>query len=217
MTSLLHLFKYVKKSTLEYSPMVIKLLLLYCVAFFVGVGHVIANPSRWRQVELFGGLGNQKKLLRGQVSFLTWIFHWSMIFDFIETLRYMWKWSDADCTDNCQWKLYAKLHVPACVINGVVVMNHLHRDRLVALKVLHPMLVFVSSVATLLGSYAILKRNGWSMFANEKNVERKRRLCSSSILIPERDTQEEDFDMMYSLKSIIAGAALAFISTHFTS
>ncbi len=196
--------------------MVIKVLLLYCATCFVGMGHFIANPLSWHQVELFGGLGKQKKLLPGQVSFLTWIFHWSMIVDFIEILRYMWRWGDADCTDNCKWKLYAKLHVPACVINGVVVMNHLHRDRLVALKVLHPMLVFASSVATLLGSYAILKRNGWSMFADKKNVKRKRRL--SSILIPERDhIKMKDWDMMHTLKSIVVGAFLAFISTHLSN
>lgn len=197
--------------------MAIKVLLLYCVAFFVGIGHFIADPSRWHQVELFGGLGNQKQLLPGQVSFLTWVFHWSMIVDFIEMLRYMCRWGDADCTDNCQWKLFARLHVPACVINGVVVMNHLHRDRLVTLKVLHPMLVFVSSVATLLGSYEILKRNGWSMFADEKTVKRKRRL--SSIFIPaKRDhIKMKDFDMIYTLKSIAVGSALAFISTHFAT
>ena len=204
---------------LEYSPFVIKVLLLYCSALFVGIGHFISNPSSWHQVELFGGLGLGKKqtLLQGEVSFLTWIFHWSMIVDFFVLLRYMWRWGDADCTNNCKWKLYAQLHLPACIINGIVVMNHLHRDRLVALKVLHPVLVFISSVATLFGSYTIVKENGWDMFTDEKNYDNKRRSSLSSTLVKrDRRSKKEEWDMIYTLKSIALGATMAFISTRFT-
>jgi hypothetical protein len=192
--------------------MAIKLLLLFCSTFFVGIGHYFANPSSWHDVELFGGLGNKKPLLPGEVSFLTWIFHWSMMFDFLALLQYMWRWGDADCTNNYKWKLYALLHAPACIINGVVVMNHLHRDRLVALKTLHPVLVFISSVATLLGSYTIVKDNGWSML-NE------RKMRWSGILVPaERDghIKNRDWDMKYTLESIAVGAALTFVSSHVT-
>ena len=198
----------------------IKILLLYCSALFVGIGHFLSNPSSWYQVQLFGGvLGKKQTLLPGEVSFLTWIFHWSMIVDFFVLLRYMWRLGDPDCTNNCKWKQYAQLHVFACIINGIVVMNHLHRDRLVALKVLHPVLVFTSSVATLLGSYTIVKENGWGLFTNEKNsYDNKRKNRLSSILIAKRDrrSKKEDWDINYTLKSISVGAAIAFISTRFT-
>jgi len=200
--------------------MAIKVLLLYCSAFVVGFGHYCANPSSWHKVELFGGLGNKKTLLPGEVSFLTWIFHWSMIVDFFVLLRCIWRWGDADCTNNCKWKVYAQLHVPACIINGVVVMNHLHRDRIVALKALHPVLVFISSVFTLLGSYAIVKEKGWSVPANKVNVnDNKRKVRWSSILVTakrEGHVKSRDWDMKYTLESIAAGAALAFISSRFT-
>lgn len=208
-----------KKSTLEYSPMAMKLLLLFCSTFLVGIGHYFVNPSSWHQVELFGGLGNKKSLLPGEVSFLTWIFHWSMMFDFLVLLRYMWRWGDDDCTNNCKWRLYAQLHVPACIINGIVVMNHLHRDRLVALRALHPVLVFISSVATLLGSYAIVKENGWSMLGNQQDVNVNRKRGWSSILVPaERDghVKNRDWDVKYTMVSMIVGAVFAFVSTRLT-
>ena len=198
----------------------IKILLLYCSALFVGIGHFLSNPSSWYQVELFGRMGKKQTLLQGEVSFLTWIFHWSMIVDFFVLLRYMWRWGDADCTNNCKWKLYAQLHVFACIINGIVVINHLHRDRLVALKVLHPVLVFTSSVATLIGSYTIVKENGLGMFTDEKNsYDNKRKSRLTSILIADkgdRRSKKEDWDIIYTLKSISVGAAIAFISTRFT-
>mmetsp|Transcript_10334 Transcript_10334/g.15566 ORF Transcript_10334/g.15566 Transcript_10334/m.15566 type:complete len:344 (+) Transcript_10334:33-1064(+) len=198
------------KSTLEYSPMVIKVLLLYCSAFVVGLGHYFANPSSWHKVELFG---NKKTLLPGEVSFLTWIFHWSMIVDFFVLLRCMWRWGDADCTNNCKWKVYAQLHVPACIINGVVVMNHLRRDRIVALKALHPVLVFISSVATFLGSYAIVKEKGWNVNDSKRKVR-----WSSILVTAEREghIKSRDWDMKYTSESIAIGAALAFISSRFT-
>ena len=200
--------------------MVIKVLLLYCSAFVVGLGHYFANPSSWHKVELFAGLGNKKTLLPGEVSFLTWIFHWSMIVDFFVLLRCMWRWGDVDCTNNCKWKVYAQLHVPACIINGVVVMNHLHCDRIVALKALHPMLVFISSVFTLLGSYAIVKEKGWSVLGNDQNVnDNKRKVRWSSILVTAKReglVKSRDWDMKYTLDSIAVGAALAFISSRFT-
>ena len=202
--------------------MAIKLLLLSCSAFFIGIGHFISNPLSWHQVELFGGLlGNKKTLLPGELSFLTWIFHWSMIVDFLVLLRYMWRWGDPDCTNNCKWKLYAQLHVPACIINGIVVMNHLHRDRLVTLKALHPVLVFISSVATLLGSYTVVKENGLGVFTDEKKLNDNKRsslLTSSILMLDKRDdrSKNNDWDMMYTLKSFAVGAAMAFISTRFT-
>lgn len=192
----------------------IKVLLLYCSALFVGIGHFLSNPSSWYQVELFGGLGKKQARRRGEVSFLTWIFHWSMVVDFFLLLRYMWRWGDTDCTNNCKWKQYAQLHIFACIINGVVVMNHLHRDRLVALKALHPVLVFISSVATLLGSYTIVKENGWGLFTDEKNSNDNKRKGRLSRV--DRRSKKEEWDMIYTLKSIALGATMAFISTRFT-
>jgi hypothetical protein len=198
--------------------MAVKLLLLFCSTFFVGIGHFVVNPSSCHRVQLFGGLGNKKPLLLGEVSFLTWIFHWSMIFDFLMLLRYMWRWGDDDCSNNNKWKLYTQLHVPACIINGVVVMNHLHRDRLVALRALHPMLVFISSVATLFGSYAVVKENGWSMLGNHQNVNVKKRRWSSILIPAERNAhiKNGDWDIKYTLVSIAVGAAFAFVSTRLT-
>ena len=197
-----------------------KVLLLYCSAFVVGLGHYFVNSSSWHQVELFGGLGNKKTLLLGEVSFLTWIFHWSMIVDFFVLLRCMWRWGDVDCTNNGKWNVYAQLHLPACAINGVVVLNHLHRDRLVALKALHPVLVFISSVATLLGSYAIVKDKGWSVLAKDQNVDdTKRKVRWSSILVTakrEGHNKSRDWDMKYTLESIAVGAALSFMLTRVT-
>eukprot|EP00986_Skeletonema_menzelii_P002437 scaffold654_cov148-Skeletonema_menzelii.AAC.13 len=73
-------------------------------------------------------------------------------------------------------------------------------------------------VATLLGSYAIVKENEWSMLIdkNKKNsndIKRNSRL-SSILVLDKRDGR--NWDMMYTLKSIAVGAAMAFISTRVT-
>jgi hypothetical protein len=198
--------------------MAVKLVILFCSAFVVGVGHYFANPTSWHQVELFGGFGNKKTLLPGEVSLLTWIFHWSMVFDFFVLLRCMWKWGDA--TGNCKWKLYAQLHVPACIINAIVVINHLHRDRILLLKVLHPVLVFVSSIATLNGSYAIVRGKGWSMLRNNQKDNGEKRSWPS-LLIPAESQhftrkKNGDWDVKYTLTSLAVGAAFALLSTHLT-
>jgi hypothetical protein len=203
-----------QKSTVEYMPMVKSLLLIFGSIFAIAMGHYYVNTDSWQQTKLFGGLLNpptpgRKYQLLGELSFLTWIFHWSMIIDYCITMPfYMWRWGDKDCTGNRKWKIYTALHLPAFLVNGVVIVNHLHRDQLVALKVLHPVLIFVGSITTLFGSFLVSRANGWSPFSKEKNNGSS---CST-ILSSEKEGRQtgRDWDIAYTLASFAAGSILSY-------
>ena len=112
------------------------LLLVFGSIFAAAIGHYFVDTQSWQHTKLFGGFLNpptpgRNEVLPGELSFITWIFHWSMIIDYCYTLpRYMWRWGEADCTGNRKWKLYTLLHSPAFLVNAIVVANHLHRDQL---------------------------------------------------------------------------------------
>ena len=196
--------------------MVSALLYFYGAVLAIFLGHYIPNKTTWQHVEIFGGLLNpptpvlaSTKRLRGELSFLTWIFHWSMAIDYCVTLpQYLWRWSGNEYTRNKQWKLYTLLHLPAFATIGVVLINHLHRDRIVALKVLHPILVFIGSTATFYGSFAIAKANGWKYSSSNKETNfafRSEAACEKARKYP-------SWDVHYSLKSIAFGSLLSYIS-----
>ncbi|KAL9179405.1 hypothetical protein ACHAXT_008695, partial [Thalassiosira profunda] len=132
------------RSAVRYTPTVKRLLVIFGSIVAIAAGHFFANPDSWQHTQLFGRMLNpptpRHDPLRGELSFLTWVFHWSLIFDYCNLPRYLWRW--ADVSGNKRWKLYAVMHLPAFLINVIVVKNHLHRDHIVALKILHPILVF---------------------------------------------------------------------------
>ena len=193
------------------------LLLVFGSIFAADIGHYFVDTQSWQHTKLFGGFLNpptpgRNEVLPGELSFITWIFHWSMIIDYCYTLpRYMWRWGEADCTGNRKWKLYTLLHSPAFLVNAIVVANHLHRDQLTFLKILHPIFVFIGSIATLFGSFAVSKANGW----NSPNIDRK---AASSILRTFRKDSNsiggKDWGISYTLASIAAGSVLAYGSLY---
>lgn len=191
------------------------LLIFFSIAA-IAMGHYFVDARSWQHTQTFGGLLNpptpgRNQLLPGELSFLTWVFHWAMIADYCFTLpRFMWRWGDEDLTANSKWKLYTILHLPAFAVNGVVMANHLHRDQLVVLKLLHPLLVFIGSIATLFGSYAVSEANGWSLAKSQESPK-------ESILKPApKDAQGKDWDITYSLASIAFGSLLAYGSLYLT-
>jgi hypothetical protein len=201
--------------------MTTRLYLIFATVFAIGIGHYYANTNAWQYTKLFGGLlnpptpGRVHGKLPGELSFLTWIFHWSMVFDFLALLQYMWRWGDDECTGNKKWKLYAILHIPACLVNGVVMGNHLHRDKLILLKLLHPVLVFVGSIATCFGAYSIAHSNRWnSRLGHKKNdsVDGFARVLSNTNngATPRR----RDWDLRYTMESLAVGSVFAWGSLY---
>ena len=180
------------------------------------LGHYLPSKTAWQHVEIFGGFLNPpttilapSKCLHGKVSFLTWIFHWSMAIDYCVTLpQYLWRWSGDEYTRNKKWKLFTLLHLPAYATIGVVLMNHLHRDQIVALKVLHPILVFIGSIATSYGSFATAKANGWKYSSSNKETN----FAFLSEATFEKARKYPSWDMHYSLTSIAFGSLLSYVS-----
>jgi hypothetical protein len=201
--------------------MVRALIYIFGAILAIFLGHYLPNKTSWQHVELFGGLINPPtprtfphKHLPGELSFLTWIFHWSMAIDYCVTLpQCMWKWSGEKYTNNKQWKSYTLLHLPAYATIGVVLINHLNRDQIVALKVMHPILVFVGSVATFYGSFAVSKANGWTYASFNREIQH-------SIIRSEPTTEKAkeypSWDTNYSLTSIAIGSLLSYVSLFLT-
>lgn len=122
-----------------------------------------------------------------------------MIADYCFTLpKHMWRYGNNQCTGNKKWRLYTLLHLPAFAVNLIVIVNHLHRDQIVALKLLHPVLVFIGSIATFYGSFAVSKA--------ETEYPRKQW----------ENATGRDWDMQYTLSSILVGAVLAYGSLYLT-
>ncbi|KAL3779024.1 hypothetical protein HJC23_011463 [Cyclotella cryptica] len=206
-------------SALHYKPKTISVLLLFGVTFAIAMGHYFANPSSWQHTELFGGWFNPPTpgrdfRLSGELSLLTWIFHWSMIMDYIMQLRCMWRWGDL--TGNEKWKLYTLLHLPACLVNGIVLINHLHRDQIIALRLLHPILVFLGSIATCYGSYVVAHINGWNVVGRNAN---KTVDGMAYISLGPKDNLPKlikGSDLSYTFASFAVGSLLAYCSLYLT-
>ena len=186
----------------------------------IAMCHYFVNKESWQYTKLFGGIlnpstpGQKRSHLPGELSFLTWIFHWSMIIDYCWTMpRHMWRWGGQTCTGNKKWKLFTALHLPAIAVNVVVVLNHLHRDQIVILKLLHLLLVFIGSIATLYGSFQVSRGNGWNALLDKRYVP----FATTSQKIKDNDnTSLGDWDVLYSLSSIAAASVLAYCSLYLT-
>ena len=194
--------------------MALRVLLLFGLTFAVAAGHYNANPSSWQNTQLLGGCLNcpmtaNKTPLSGELSFLTWLFHWTMIIDYLNLLRCMWRWGDFT---NDKWKLYTLLHLPACLVNCIVVINHLHRDKIVVLSLLHPVLVFVGSIATCYGSYAIARTNGWG--TEEGRVDRLENVVAG----PKDNLHRliKGSNLIHTIASFAIGSLLAYCSVCLT-
>ena len=125
----------------------------------------------------------------------------------------MWRWGGQTCTGNKKWKLFTALHLPAIAVNAVVVLNHLHRDQIVILKLLHPLLVFIGSIATLYGSFQVSRGNGWNALLDKRYVP----FATTSQKIKDNDnTSLGDWDVLYPLSSIAAASVLAYCSLYLT-
>lgn len=198
--------------------MIRALICIYGAIFGIFLGHYLPNKNSWPNIEIFGGVLNPPptKLaptnrLRGELSFLTWIFHWSMAIDYCVTLpQYMWRWSGEKYTRNKQWKLFALLHLPSYATIGVVLINHLHRDQIVALKVMHPILVFIGSIATFYGSFVVSRAKGWTYSSYSKEAHFSLRSKASF----DSARKYPSWDMDYSLVSIAFGSLLSFGSLY---
>lgn len=196
------------------------LICIYGAILAIFLGHYLPNKNSWQHATVFGGLLNpptlriaQDKRLRGELSFLTWVFHWSMAIDYCLTLpKYMWKWSGENYTRNEKWKLYTVLHLPAFAVVGTVLKNHLHRDQIVALKAIHPILVFIASTSTLVGSFAASRANGW----NHSSTNKAEYVAFCSIPTSEKEKLYPSWDIAYSLASIAIGSLLSYGSLHLT-
>ena len=129
-------------------------------------------------------------------------------------LRCMRRWGDL--TGNEKWKLYTSLHLPACLVNGIVLINHLHRDQIIALRLLHPILVFVGSIATCYGSYAVAHNNGWNMLGRNANGTVD---GMADISFGSKDDQPKlikGSDLSYTIASFAVGSVLAYCSLYLT-
>ena len=197
-------------------------MILFGIVFAITIGHYMVDTTSWQHTQLFGGFLNPQTPYRvqpyllGELSFPTWIFHWSMVIDYVIMLRYMWRWGDDDCTGNYRWKLFALSNIPACIINGVVMLNHLHRDQLVFLKVLHPLLVFVGSIATMFGAYAVAHANGWKVVGSEKDgsVDGFSKVASKTASTNDDCSAVFEWDTSYTLASIFVGSLFAYGSLY---
>ncbi len=132
-------------------------------------------------------------------------------------LLYMWRWGDVDCTGNEKWKSFALMNILSCVINGVVIINHFHRDQLVVLKVIHPLLVFIGSIVTMVGSFAVARANGWSVFGGTDRMKTVGQGFSSLLLEAKENSNGvvrtvKDWDNSYTLASVLVGAVFSYFS-----
>ena len=121
----------------------------------------------------------------------------------------MWRWGDFT---NDKWKLYTLLHLPACIINCIVLINHLHRDGILGLRLLHPVLVFIGSIATCYGSYAIARTYGWG--TDEGGVDG----LDNIVLNPKHNMPRlvRGSNLVHTLTSFAIGSLLAYCSVYLT-
>lgn len=135
-----------------------------------------------------------------------------MFIDFGTQLWYMSRW--ADCTGMRQWKTLSLMHLPYMVVNAIVATNHLNRDRIPALKLLHPMFVFVGSLASLLGTLLVARSNGiWRKGSKQGNHKKLKCLVAES---EPGAAPYPDWDLRYTTKSIILALILSYASVYFT-
>ena len=194
--------------------MVMQVLFYFGLVVLLAISHYTTSTSSWQQTRLFGGLINpptpgRNIHLSGELSFLTWVFHFSMMYDYIMQLRCMWRWSDFT---NKQWKLYSLLHTPACMVNAIVVINHLHRDQIEFLRVLHPVLVFVGSITTCYGAYAIARENGWGTTGQHSDG-----LENISLSLKSKTPKlVKGANLVYTLTSFFVASLLSYWSMYLT-
>ncbi|KAL7463721.1 hypothetical protein ACHAXS_004079 [Conticribra weissflogii] len=211
------------KSVISYRPMAINTIFLFLTAFILATAHYQYDATTWQNTPLFGGYltpptpNESIAHLPGELSYTTWIFHWSMVIDYLVMLLYMWRWGDVDCTGNEKWKSFALMNILSCVINGVVIINHFHRDRLVVLKVIHPLLVFIGSIVTMVGSFAVARANGWSVFGGTDRMKTVGQGFSSLLLEAKENSNGvvrtvKDWDNSYTLASVLVGAVFSYFS-----
>lgn len=141
-----------------------------------------------------------------------WIPHWTMFIDFGTQLRYMSRW--AACTGMRQWKTLSLMHLPYAVVNAIVAMNHVNRDRIPALKLLHPIFVFGGSLASLLGTILVARSNGVC-----RNGSKQGNHDNSTCFVAESEpgvAPYPDWDLRYTTKSMILALILSYASVYFT-
>ena len=194
--------------------MAMQVMFYFGLVALLATSHYFTSPSSWQQTRLFGGLLNPPTPgrdfhLSGELSFLTWIFHYSMMYDYIMILRCMWRWSGFT---NKKWKLYSLLHIPACLVNAIVVINHLHRDQIGFLRVLHPILVFVGSITTCYGACAIARENGWGTTGQHsdglKNISLSLKSKSTKLI--------QGSNRLHTLTSFFIASLFAYWSLYLT-
>lgn len=207
----------------SYAPMIRKVCMLYGSIFLVGYIHKMIGAENWMNLAFLGGVidpptpGIDKEKLKGALSFAVWIPHWTMFIDFATQLKYMWRWGD--CHNFPHWKVLTWLHLPYAVVNAIVAMNHLNRDRLAVLKLLHPIFVFVGSSATLLGSVWAVCSNRWIIQKEREQPEENERSLMDKVRADPAaigDLIYPDWDMSYSVGSIALAMMLSYFSLYLT-
>ena len=91
-------------------------------------------------------------------------------------------------------------------------VNHLHRDQITVLSLLHPVLVFVGSIASFVGSYAIARANGWGEAGDKVDV-------LATVVNKSKRSEAKLINgssLMYTLASFTFGSLLAYCSLHLT-
>lgn len=200
-------------SAIRYSPMAKTLSSLFLVIGLVGLCHLKRGGSSWDEIAFLGGILEPPSPGKGLLSFPVWIAHWSMVFDFATQLRYMQKWGD--CTGNKQWKAFALLHLPYCFVNAFVILNHLNRDEVALLRLCHPVFVFAGSLALLVGAFRVVRGSSIRSYDGDNSKvsksegisSLKENVCGGSVPYP-------DWDLVYSAKSLAAGAVLSYVSLY---
>jgi hypothetical protein len=136
-----------------------------------------------------------------------------MFLDLITQTWYMSRW--AECTGIRQWKALSLLHMPYVLVNAIVALNHFHRDGISGLKLLHPLFVFVGSLATLFGTAMVVSAGsnwGWrrGTTGNDDN---------SKCLLDGAESKAgayPDWDPWYSAKSMMLSVFLSYASVYFS-
>lgn len=190
------------RSATSYVPMVKVISISYAVFGLLGYLHKKLGGHAWAKTPFLGGFLNplapelDTSLQTGALSFAVWVPHWIMFIDVATQIRSMWHW--ADCAKTKQWKDLALLHVPNGAVMAVVIANHLHRDHVPLLRLLHPLFVFFGSVTCLIGSVRVARANGWA----GRQCSTKNSLQAIGIVPAAEEQSYSDWDLAYSVRSL---------------
>jgi hypothetical protein len=117
-----------------------------------------------------------------------------------------------------QWKALSLLHLPYAVVNAIVALNHFHRDQSSGLKLLHPLFVFVGSLATLLGTTLVLFSAGSNGRGERGKMDKDEdSKCPLDGAEPKGGRAYPDWDPWYTVKSMILSIVLSYASVSFSS